>query len=70
MPEQLSTRDVAELLNVDLWRVARLFETGTLPEPPRIANRRIIPKEMLPAIVVALTKRGWLSSSSQLEPAQ
>ena len=69
MPEQLSTRDVANLLDVELWRVARLFETGTLPEPPRIAGRRAIPKSMLPSIVVALQERNWLPSS-QLEPVQ
>jgi hypothetical protein len=68
MPEQLSTRDIASLLDVELWRVARLFETGTLPEPPRIAGRRAIPKAMIPDIVVALQKRGWIPSS-QLEPA-
>ena len=62
MPEQLSTRDIAELLDVEQWRVARLFETGTLPEPLRIAGRRVIPKGMIPDIVVALKERGWLPS--------
>jgi len=53
MPAILSTRDVSELLNVDNWKVRRLFEDGTLPEPHRLAGRRAIPREMIPAMVTS-----------------
>ena len=31
-----------------------------LPDPPRVAGRRMIPKTMVPAVVDALRERGWL----------
>jgi predicted site-specific integrase-resolvase len=55
-----TTREVAELLGVDVWRVQRLFEDGTLAEPQRFAGKRVIPSERVPSIVDALRKRGWL----------
>ncbi len=55
-----STRQVAEFLGTDEWRIRRLFEDGTLPEPDRFAGRRIISSVMVPAIVDALRNRGWL----------
>ncbi len=57
-----STREVAEILGTKTWRVRRLFEDGTLPEPPRFAGRRAIPREMLPAIFGKLHDRGWLAA--------
>ena len=71
MPTVLSTRDVADLLSVDNWKVRRLFEDGSLPEPARLAGRRAIPREMLPAIVDAMRGRGWLpaATSEQREVA-
>lgn len=60
MPVQFTTRQVAELLSSDEWRVRRLFEDGTLPEPPRFAGKRMIPNTMLPAIMDALRDRGWI----------
>jgi hypothetical protein len=56
----LTTREIAELLGTDTWRVRRLFEDGTLPEPDRFAGNRAIPTTMLPAIVDGLRARGWL----------
>ena len=56
----VSIGEVAEMLNIQSWRVARLFELGLLPEPPRSSGRRMIPKSMLPQIVDALRARGWL----------
>lgn len=61
MPIVFSTADVAELLFTDAWRVRRLFEDGTLPDPGRIGNQRAIPREMIPQIANALSARGWLS---------
>lgn len=60
MPERFTTKEVADLLGAQTWRVRRLFEAGVLPEPPRFAGKRAIPREMLPAIMDGLRARGWL----------
>ncbi len=60
-----TTREVADLLGTDEWRVRRLFETKALPETPRFAGKRAIPRETLPAIVDALRDRGWLPSKTE-----
>ena len=57
----VSIGDLADTLSVQSWRIARLFELGILPEPPRIGRRRMIPKSMIPQIVDALRSRGWLA---------
>ena len=62
----LSTREVAELLSTETWRVRRLFEDGTLPEPGRFAGKRAIPGSSIPAIVDALRARGWLPSKDEV----
>ena len=67
MPNFLTTRDIAELLGVEPWRIARLFETGALPEPKRFAGRRAVPSELLPTIVDALRARSWLPGATCLE---
>lgn len=55
-----STRELADILGTETWRVRRLYEDGTLPEPPRFAGRRAIPRESIPEIVDKLRQRGWL----------
>jgi hypothetical protein len=55
-----STRTLADLVGTDTWRVRRLFEDGTLPEPGRFAGKRAIPAAMVPEIIDALRDRGWL----------
>ncbi len=60
----LSLGELAELLSVQSWRIARLFELGILAEPPRIAGRRMIPKDLVPAVIDALRERGWLSNTN------
>lgn len=60
MPTAFTTRETGELLGVDEWRVRRLFEDGTLPEPDRFAGKRVIPRERLAEIMDALRSRGWL----------
>jgi hypothetical protein len=55
-----TTRQLADFLGTDEWRVRRLFETKTLPEPPRFGGKRAIPSELIPSIVDALRERGWL----------
>jgi len=55
-----TTGELGELLGVQAWRIARLFELGVLAEPPRIGGRRLIAKELIPAVADALRERGWL----------
>jgi hypothetical protein len=55
-----TTRELADILGTDLWRVRRLFQDGTLPEPDRFAGKRAIPSSMIPAITDELRARGWL----------
>ena len=69
MPNVLSTRDISNLLKVDNWKVRRLFEDGSLPEPGRLAGRRAIPGEMVPAIVDALRNRDWLPDPAETTEA-
>ena len=78
MPDFYSTREMADLLGTLTWRVRRLYEDGTLPEPPRFAGKRAIPRQSIPAIVDALRNRGWLpvelaqeatSSIAHIDPA-
>lgn len=58
--EHLTTREIADQLGAKEWQVRRLFEVGRLPEPPRFAGKRAIPRDQIPAITSALQERGWL----------
>ena len=60
MDGHYTTREVAAILATDQWRVRRLFEDGTIPEPLRFAGKRAIPSSAIPSIVDALRARGWL----------
>jgi hypothetical protein len=60
-----TTRQVAEFVGSDEWRVRRLFEDGVLPEPERFGGKRAIGQQQIPLIVDALRARGWLPDSSQ-----
>jgi hypothetical protein len=60
MSEFFTTRQVAEMAGAPTWKVRRLFEDGTLPEPPRFAGKRAIPSTQLPTIFDAMRKRGWI----------
>ena len=64
MPDFYSTREMADLLGTVTWRVRRLYEDGTLPEPPRLTGKRAIPRQSIPEIVDALRARGWLPADS------
>lgn len=55
-----SIGELADTLGVQSWRIARLFELGLIEEPPRVSNRRVINKAMIPMIVDALRARGWI----------
>ncbi|MBX9789827.1 MAG: hypothetical protein K2Y37_12990 [Pirellulales bacterium] len=63
MSQRFTTREVAEILGVETWRVRRLFESGVLQEPTRFAGKRAIPAALIPRIVDALRSRGWLAES-------
>ena len=65
MTEHLTTRQIAELLGVEVWRVQRIFELELLPEPTRFAGRRVIPSVHIPEIVDALRSRGWLPQTAE-----
>jgi len=65
MPEHFTTRDVAELYGVQEWQVRRLYESGDLADPPRFAGRRLISRSMLPGILDALRRRGWIPTEPQ-----
>jgi hypothetical protein len=67
MDRFFTTRELADLLGTDLWRVRRLFQDGTLPEPGRFGGKRAIPGDLIPRIVDALRERGWLP---EREPAE
>lgn len=60
MSRIFTTAEIAALLGTETWRVRRLFESGTLPEPDRFAGKRAIPESLLPDITTALQERGWL----------
>jgi len=60
MSGPFTTREVADILGTETWRVQRLFENGVIPEPGRFAGKRAIPSELMPEIVDALRARGWL----------
>jgi len=56
----ISLGDLADDLGIQSWRIARIFELGLVPEPPRLSRRRVIPKTDIPAIIEALRRRHWL----------
>ncbi len=63
MPDIYSTRELADLLDSDEWRVRRLFEDGQLAEPDRFCGKRAIPRARIPEVLDALRKRGWLPAA-------
>jgi len=64
--KRFTTREVAELLGTAEWRVRRLFEDGTLPEPDRFGGKRAIPQQQLLALIDALRSRGWLPNQQEV----
>ena len=70
MQQIFTTRELAEILGTDEWRIRRLFELGVVAEPARFAGKRAIRGERIPAIVDALRERGWLASGEVSDDAQ
>ena len=62
----LTTRELANLLGTEEWRVRRLFELGRIREPSRFGGKRAIPKTWIPAIVDALRQRGWMQDPEEV----
>ena len=60
MGNLFTTEETAKLLGLAQWQVRRLFEDGTMPEPPKFGNKRVISAKYLPTIRRACEKRGWL----------
>lgn len=54
-----TTRQVGDMLGHPQWRIRRLFEDGTLPEPDKFGNNRVIPESLLPKILAALKDKGY-----------
>lgn len=69
MSRFFTTRELAEMLGSETWRIQRLFEDGTLSEPGRFAGKRAIPGERIPEVVDALRARGWLPEVREPEVA-
>ena len=63
-----TTRQVGDLVSLPEWKIRRLFEDGTLPEPPKFGGKRAIPSSLIPEIVVALRARGWLPAPAEAAP--
>jgi len=63
MPQLFTTCEMADLLGSEEWRVRRLFESGALPEPDRLAGIRVLSQTMIPEIMDALRARNWLPVS-------
>ena len=66
--KRFTTRELAELLGTDEWRIRRLFKDGTVAEPERFGGKRAISQAEILPIIDALRLRGWLPSSA--EPAE
>lgn len=66
--QRFTTREVADLLGTDEWRVRRLYEDGTLPEPDWFGGKRAIPHQQLLAVIDALRNRGWLPGQQKGVP--
>ena len=54
-----TTKQVAQMLDCEVWQVRRIFTEGDLPEPPKFGGKRVIYKKLVPQIAKALTARGW-----------
>ena len=57
--------ELGDTLGVQSWRIARVFELGLVPEPPRVGRRRMIPKELIPDVIDALRFKGWLPPAAR-----
>jgi hypothetical protein len=59
MSNPLTIGQVAKRFGCRPWQVRRLFESGKLPEPPRVGCYRVFFVEQLPEIEAALRAAGY-----------
>ncbi len=45
--QYVGLEEAARLLGVPYWRIRHAHQSGHVPEPPRVANRRVYDQEML-----------------------
>ena len=64
MTVPLTIGQVAARFGVLAWQVRRLFESGKLPEPPRMGVYRAISPDDLPVIKRALQDAGYLKGEN------
>ena len=57
----LSLGQVAKRLGCRTWQVARLFERGLLPDPPRVGIQRVVLVSELPLVMAKLHEAGYLT---------
>ena len=60
-----TTRQAGEEVGAETWKVRRLFEDGTLPEPGKFGGKRVIPESLIPAIREAMRRRGWIPTDGE-----
>lgn len=63
IPPVRTLGEVAQLLGVPSWKVARLFERWFLPEPQRVGQFRVIAEADLPQVEAALRRAGYLPAA-------
>jgi excisionase family DNA binding protein len=64
MSEMLTVPEIARRLGCETWKVRRLYEDGTLADPPRAGLTRLIPKAELARIRRLLLARGYLTAEA------
>jgi excisionase family DNA binding protein len=64
MGQLFTTTEIAKLLRLQDWMIRRLFEDGTLPEPPRVGGRRLISQKYIGTIRRACEARRWIAEEA------
>jgi hypothetical protein len=64
-PTHYTSGELGDVLGIQAWRISRLFELGIVNEPPRVGGRRLIPRTMVPDIILALRGKNWLPTSEE-----
>jgi len=64
----LTLGQVAKRFGCRTWQVARIFERGILPEPPRVGILRVVAENDLETIRVALLQCGYITEKAVTAP--
>ncbi len=62
MAGYMTLGEAADRIGVQAWRLARLFDRGLWPEPPRVGRNRVVSESDLPGIEEALRAAGYLKT--------